>query len=454
MRFSGWVLSLVVLFFNLGASAVEAGDCISQTEMQQIAQHFTQFRNLADKGEYCFDGSHESHLIAGIVFMRKTQFASSMPNSPDQLFSGRFSQNWYQYFIGRISDFEIPSNCPKGVGAYVYFFGNTMYVCPMLLSDNFTALDRASVMMHEARHIDGFPHVTCTHGPRAGLQGACDDKIADGGSYAVSVETYAQLAAYGTDVHPALKSYSRAAAISYADEAFEHQVQIQRQSQFMLMTSDGGFHLLNLSNGIVTTDLGQSPSLGKISMRGQHMILYPEDKSQPARYVFARNEGEIAQQAGDIAVEYNSLTSVERAQWVDVHIGAQWSAQIMKSKIKMGCNPRSSDTTDVSVGGETPAALLYPTGYDRAAPSAHLAMESGKIYEFGCQRGSPFLRASSMTFDQRFKRVLKSGPDVLGLAADGRLFRIQGATSSALQTSLDGRIYELAPNQLVSFFDR
>lgn len=453
MRFRGWVLSIIILGASFTATANTGTECVPQSEMQAIAQHFTQFRHLANKSEYCYDGTNESGLIAGIMFMRKTAFAAQMPNSPDDLFSGSFKSDWYRYFIGRIHDFQIPGNCPKGVGAYVYMFGNTMYVCPMLLSDNFTALDRASVFMHEARHIDGFPHTTCTRGPRAGLQGACDNRMSDRGSYAVSVETYAQLAAYATDLHPALKAYSRSAAVIYADEAFEAPVRIDRQQQFLLMTTQGEFHTLNLAGGVTTRQLGESPALGKLVMRAQHMILYPDDKSLPAKYVFARNEGDIQQAAGDIAVEYNGLAPAARAEWVDVHIGAQWAARILRDKMRIGCDPRSDSSTDVSNNGEIPVAMVYPNGYDRAARQAHVAMQSGRIFEIGCSGNRPYARPSSLSFDQPYKRIQKAGADVVGLTADGRLFRISGSTSTALQTPLDGRIHEISPNQHVEFFD-
>lgn len=437
---------------GLNAQAADAAVCVPKSEMQAIAQHFTQFSHLANS-DYCYNGSHESHLIAGLMFMRETAFNSSMPKSPDELFSGRFASGWYQYFIGRITDISIQSQCQKGVGAYVFMFGTTMYVCPMLLSDNFTALDRASVMMHEARHIDGFPHMTCTRGARKGLQGACDKKISDGGSYAVSVETYAQIAAYAPNVHPAIKAYARSAGVTYADEAFETPVRIERQSRLIMLSTNGEFRALDLAGGVHETALGQSPALGRISMRAQHMVLYPEDKTQPAKYVFARNEGDIQQTAGDIAVEYNSLTPQQRGEWVDVHLAAQWSAKVKKNTITVGCDPRSDATTDLATNGETPASLVYPNGYDREFASAHVVMQSGKIFEVGCANSRAFLKASTVTFDQPYKRIYKAGSDVVGLTKDGRLFRINGTSSTPLQTSLDGRVFELAPNQSIGFLD-
>lgn len=447
MRFIGWICS--VLLIGSGLSA-HAADCISQPEMAEIASHFSQFNNLKNS-EYCLDESPTSRLLSGIMFMRKTAFAPQMPTSADELFSGKFAPDWYQYFIGRIDSFEVQSSCPKGVIAYVYFFGTAMYVCPSALTPNFTSLDLASVFMHEARHIDGFPHMTCSHGPRTGIQGACDTRISDGGSYAVTVETYAQIAKYATGLHPALRAYSRASSVIYADEAFENQVRINRTPGFLVMSNTGEFNKVNVQGQLQR--LGNSPAVGKISLRAQHMVLYPDDKTLKAKYLFVNNEGEINQEAGDIAIEYNGQSPQERANWVGVHIAAQWTAKVFKDKLSFTCDPRAATVRELTTNGEVPANIVYPNGYDRASSSASLIMESGKVFEFGCQSTTPYLRQSNVVLDQPYKRIHKAGNDVIGLGQDGKLYKINGSTSSLIQTSLDGRIYDLVPYQSYSFFD-
>lgn len=448
--------AIVAITLLTSASSLAAGtpatNCVSKTEMAEIARDFPQFRNLAS-ADYCLDGSLTANLIESLMFMRKTRFETIMPASSDELFSGRFANGWYDYFQQRIDELDIQSSCQKGVGAYVYMWGNTMYVCPMLLSANFTSLDRASVMMHEARHIDGYPHVTCNRGPRTGLQGACDNKIADGGSYAVSVETYAQIGRYAPDLHPAFRAYAKAAAVTYADEAFDTPTKIERNSQFVFMTKDLAFHSLDPSRGLTIQDLGSAPELGRIVMRAQFMILFPDNKSSPARYLFARNEGEIAQQAGDIASEYNGQSPSDRARLVDVHIGGQWAARVYNDRVRVACDPRSDSTSDVSLNGETPKAFLYPNGYDRGAKTAQLEMASGKIFDLTCSGGSPQLRASSVKLDRLFKKLYKAGNETIGLGDDGKLYRVQNGVSQVLSTAFDGQIYDLAPSTSTRFFD-
>lgn len=445
------ILSTLILSLLFLPTLSNAADCVAKSEMQEIAKSFPQYANLAN-ADYCFDGGETSHLIAGLVFMRKTQYSNPMDRSRDELFSGKFASSWWNYFIGRINEFEIDSNCPKGVVAYVYAFGGrTMYACSAALTDNFTGLDLASVFMHEARHIDGFPHMTCSHGPRQGLQGACDVRIADGGSYAVTVETYSQLSKYALDIHPALKAYARSASVIYADEAFENTVRIERAERFAVIAKDKSVTALNL-NG-TQEKLGNVPELGKVVMRSQHMILIPENTANNARFVFLRNEGEIASLAGNQAEEYNALSPAERPNMVDIHIGAQWNARIYKTNGKFDCDPRSPNSQTVAMP-ETPVGMIYTTGYDRAAKTAQLMTESGKVYDIGCNGRTAFIKASAVTLDQKYKSLYKVGALTLGLTNDGFVREITGSTSKpySLGRSLDGQVHEIMPNQAINFF--
>lgn len=437
--------------FSGSVSAADA-DCISKEEMQTIATSFRQFAPIANK-EYCYDGSQTSHLLAAMMFMRQTAFAAMTP-SRDELFSGKFSTSWWDYLIGRIDEIEIVDSCPKGVIAYVYAFGgNTMYACPLALSDSFSSLDVASVFMHEARHIDGYPHTTCSRGPRQGLSGACDVRISDGGSYAVTVETYAQLGRYAKDIHPALKAYARSASVIYADEAFENQVRIDRNEKLLVLTSDLNFHSLNLQDRSEAT-LGKAAAPGHIIRRAQHLVIFPEDKNLKAQYIFARNEGEIMQSPGEQFSEYNSQTPAEKANWVDFHSGTQWNARVFKTSIRFACDPSAATLTDLKLpNGLMSETLIYPEGYDRVNKFSHLVVNTGEVYELGCQNKRAYLKPSDLKLDQKYKRLYKTGGQVVGLTTDGRLFQVANGTSTQITTGLDGQISEIVPQQGFEFFE-
>jgi hypothetical protein len=308
-----------------------------------------------------------------------------------------------------------------------------MYACPAALTTSFSSLDRASVMMHEARHIDGFPHVTCTKGARKGIQGACDTKISDGGSYAVTVETYAQLAKFAEGIHPAMKSYAKSSAVVYADEAFENPVKINRTENLLVLTNALDFHSLNVEKNQIKK-LGKAGAEGRIVKRGQHMILFPTDKTLKAQYVFANSEGEISQSPSDFITEYNAGTPDQKAALADLHIGAS--------------------TKDFQLpSGLTAASLLYPTGYSREAYTALFTTETGEVFEVSCVNKQASMKASTVRLDQKYSRIHKVNGQVFGLAADGKLYKIETGRSTPITTSLDGSIIEIVPQQSFEFFE-
>lgn len=447
------LLSILTLTFISTAQAVSIGsDCIAQDEITTIASHFSQFSNLTGK-EYCNDDSKTWHLLSSIMFMRKTQFSQTMTPSKDELFSGKFAKSWYDYFIGRIDNLEVVSDCPKGVIAYVYMFGDkTMYTCPAALTNSFSSLDRASVMMHEARHIDGFPHITCSRGARQGLQGACDTKISDGGSYAVTVETYAQLAKYAEGIHPALKAYAKSSAVIYADEAFQNPVKINRSENLLVLTNTSDFYSVNAQNNEIKK-MGKAFAPGHIVKRAQHMILFPTDKSIKAQYVFSHDEGQVAQSPSDFITEYNAQTPEQKSKLVDLHIGAQWSARVYKKSITFICDPKSAATTDIQIpNGLTAASLVYPDGYSREKYTTNLTTESGEIFEISCLNKKASLKPSSVKLDQKYTRIHKAAGVVFGLALDGKIYKIEAGRSTPVVTSLDGSIIEIVPQESFEFF--
>lgn len=467
------VLASVVMVSVAQASVDVSAECIPQAEMKAIASHFNQFANLAN-ADFCNDDSQNWHLVSSIEFMRKTQFSETMQPSKDQLFSGKFANNWYDYFIGRIDSLEVVNDCPKGVIAYVYMWGDkTMYTCPAALTDRFSSLDRASVMMHEARHIDGYPHVTCSKGARKGIQGACDTNISNGGSYAVTVETYAQLAKYAEGIHPAMKAYAKSSAVIYADEAFENPVKINRAENLLVLTKDLDFYSLNVKTSELKK-LGQASSEGHIVKRGQHMIIFPTDKNLKAQYVFSNNEGEIAQSPMEFVSEYNTQTPEQKSQFVDLHSGAQWTAIVYKDKVNLKCDPRSQATKDINLPkGVTAASLIYPDGYARDKYTALLTTSTDQLFELGCVNkqatlkpvSKPSLRSfvksfkssmklyNQLVYDQKYLRIHKVNSDVLGLADDGKIYKIESGRSTPIKTDLDVEIAEIVPQQSFEFFE-
>ncbi len=445
------------LVFSVFSSVVQAETCIPKSEMQEIARDFRQFQSIA-QSEYCLDGSQVAALIETLVFMRKMQLSDSMQPSQDQLFSGRFASDWNQYFKERISDIQIERECRKGVAAFVYGFGSTMHVCPMMLKTDFSALDRASIFMHEARHMDGYGHITCRGGARDGLQGACDQSISEGGSYAVSVETFAQLGRYATDLHPALRAYAQTSAAIYAAETFNTPARVDLTEGLLLVSDSKEIFRLDPKDLLSElSEMGSMTGSGRIVMRSQMMILFSDSGQFNGEYLFTKNAGTL-NQVPPIINEFNQQPLAVKQSFQDAHYGGLWSVTVYQDRLVFMCNPHSDQKAELRLpAGEVAVGFVYLDGYNRANKNADLLTASGKVYDLSCRSTSqPSAQPKALKFDQDFKRMYKVAGKTLGLTKDGYLYDVSadGKSIQRLQTKLDGRIQDIAPHQVYQFFEQ
>lgn len=423
-----------------------AAGCISAADMTQIAKDFKQFASLSGK-EYCHDGSQQAHLLAGIHYIRKVQFNQPMTNSSDELFKGTFAGDWYKYTTNLVKTFQIEASCPVGVIAFVYgfFHNNTMHVCPGALTPAFTPLDLASVFMHEARHIEGYPHTTCSQGPRAGLNGACDKKISDAGSYAVTVETYAQLGAYGKDIHPAHRALAQASSLIYAAEAFQTPVVINKEEAFVALTTDREMYHID-ANLKASKQIGTTENFGHIAKSKMGLILIPENKQLPMTRIF--QTGEVTPMSG----EYNDNVAT-RGNVVDYYFAWTWNARIEKNKVKFFCDKRENPTqaNEVQVNGEA-LAVVYPEGYTPDKNFAYVTTTKGTV-KISCEGSTgKIVAANNVAVDADVKRVHKAGSTLLGLTNDGQLLNLS-ANSARVELGI-GRIVDITSYTRATFFDK
>lgn len=454
------LLLAVVLGLSLSAQAqvdigpitqpdtgVDTAGCISAADMTQIAKDFKQFANLSGK-EYCNDGSETAYLLAGIHYIRKVQFTQPMTNSPDELFKGTFAGDWYKYTTNLVKTFVIEKSCPQGVIAFVYgfFHQNTMHVCPLALTASFTPLDLASVFMHEARHIEGYPHVTCSQGPRAGLNGACDKKISDAGSYAVTVETYAQLGQYGKDIHPAFRALAQTSSLIYAAESFQTQVTINKEEAFLALNSDREMFQIDASLK-TAKQIGKTANYGQFAKSKMGLVFIPEDKNLAMSRIF--ENGEVS----PLTSEYND-NAATRASVVDYYFAWTWNARVEKTKVKFFCDKRQNPTkaNEVQLGGGEALSIVYTEGYAPDKNYAYVNTTKG-VVKISCEGGAgKIASANNVAVDADVKRIHKAASTMLGLTNDGELINLSN-NSTRVDLGL-GRIIDVTSFTRATFFDK
>ncbi len=98
-----------------------------------------------------------------------------------------------------------------------------------------STLGRVGVVIHEARHTEGYRHIPCSFGPYAGsnLPG-CDPTFAYGGSHAVEMEYYARVVVYGENFHPLYKKMARLMALGRTNFVFNQKVIQPREALFLI----------------------------------------------------------------------------------------------------------------------------------------------------------------------------------------------------------------------------
>jgi len=424
-------------------------NCISASDMTAIATYFKQFQNLSGK-EFCFDNSQTAYLLAGLQYIRKVQFTEPMVNSPDDLFTGKFAKDWFGYFTKLVNKIQIESNCPVGVIAFVYggfLSDSTMHVCPMALTNSFTALDLASVFLHEARHLDGFPHITCNQGPRSGLRGACDQKISDAGSYAVTVETYAQLGQYGKDIHPAFRAIAQASALIYGEEAFQTKVRINKEESFMALTADKKIYKIDSGLTKSAELVGETSQLGHIAKSKMGLVLLPEDKNLPMVKFFASGETQ------SMSNEYNDSTPVDRANVVDYYFAWTWNARIEKNKVRFFCDKRENPTqkSEVALPAGEAISIIYPEGYTPDKNYAFVTTTMGTV-QISCEAGKGKIVSTQLPLDSDIKRIHKANNVTIALTRSGDILNLNNQ-SQRVDLGISN-IVDISSYTRATFFDK
>ncbi len=115
---------------------------------------------------------------------------------------------------------------------------------------NLSTLGRVGVVIHEARHTEGYYHTQCMHGPYqdTGVSG-CDDSVDDGGSHAIEMEYYARVVTQGANFHPVYQSMARLMLLARANFVF-NQDPMKEKDGLLARTSEG---LVRVKDGSVIT---------------------------------------------------------------------------------------------------------------------------------------------------------------------------------------------------------
>lgn len=156
-------------FQNLDMSTVQTALCSPEDKRYQLLDilMFLYYTDTSDTAGPVNVNGHQLNIIG---------------TSPYTFFKERVKKIIY--------DESKDSYCAReDVSSFGYSnYGSEIYLCPFFFSADLAKVTRAAAILHEARHSEGFHHVTCQSGDKAGAHDSCDSSLEFNGSYAVALE--------------------------------------------------------------------------------------------------------------------------------------------------------------------------------------------------------------------------------------------------------------------------
>jgi hypothetical protein len=198
--------------------------CVSQADAQRYLSDFRV--NVESFGglELCDSKIDTKKLLNDISLIEKTDFAPD----PDHFLIGNLVplDQYYGWMKALTRGVERGNDRPT---ASAYNSGGhfTMQNGWAALS----TLGRVGVVIHEARHTQGYGHIPCTHGPYAGSGSeGCDASVAAKGAHAVEVEYYTRVVLNAKNLHPVYQSMARLMAMGRANFVFNESPMKKREA--------------------------------------------------------------------------------------------------------------------------------------------------------------------------------------------------------------------------------
>ncbi|RZA04239.1 MAG: hypothetical protein EOP11_15530, partial [Proteobacteria bacterium] len=264
------------------------------------------------------------------------------------------------------------------------------------------AVNRVATLLHEARHVDGYPHVTCEAGPLGGSEGGCDPDVKYRGSYAVELGYYARVALNGKNFHPAFKALARSSAVALMEQNFVRNPAPPKERLAFLDLSDGHLQLFDGTNfkehrATIVPD-------GKLIARNYGIAVLPRDRAQNSWLVDPYADAFLSPDLlesllGTTFRNYNKLPFAERPQILDILNRLDLQGRLYPDRVELMLHPEMGE--------------IEPTRVDLDAKGLGLI---GFAAANLCWRPDPFFGPPKI-------------PPVQLLGAGGKIYQVKGLRS-------------------------
>lgn len=381
----GSVFVLLVSLFSFNQSYAQ--DCVSRVDVEEMAEHFTQFKPLLNSNldKFC---ENDIDAKSFTIIKSAATLKNINPKKPELNEKDAFTlqaineKDWWSYYTERSHTFRVDNDCPEFVVAYVnpFFLPGIVNLCTPFFESEL--LSQVATLMHEVRHFDGHGHVTCTRGNEEGSRGACDNKITNRGSYAISVQTLVSLAR-SENLDPREKVIAESRAVYTGFNKFNELPKFGLNDYLYLSNNEG--EVFEWLHNFKSTDLdriGVLEAPAKIEAGFSGVTLYPLDPAQDA-YRLDNNYDQNISSIGLYAEYYNALDVDERAKVLDVSYDTDGG--ILRENMFVSlCDGQNMLETDLTGIGSFDSLIGIRDTEDVTVSNNHLVSSEGDIYSVVC----------------------------------------------------------------------
>lgn len=351
--------SFIILYCLMTSTFALASttNCLNQDEIKDILSDvkLTMAGTIDKEKALCDDGNILYQTSKALLYLKKIdkQLIQTSESNSKILSNGA-----YDYFTSRIKEIKVEnflSRSCASVGVMAYVIpreGAIMHICGTIAQYKFSEFMLASTLIHEARHIDGFAHVLCTHGSLKGgdldIGGACDSTYELQGSY--GIETSYALDVYNSTVDPLEKQETRSAAIRGLLGRF-NKFPLDIEEGIITQSKKGS---INFFDGNQKIKLMNNAITGLMTNRDAVPVFFNDDGSVKT-YFYA---SELAEGEGRFANLYRGFSQAEQKDLVDVYYGDNYSCMLSKKNLHCGFSPNENEI-DIALDLIKPVKFIY-----------------------------------------------------------------------------------------------
>jgi len=303
----------VLSVLSLKAFATTPSTCLDQKEVAAI----TPLLKLTVSGpaDVCASDSHYYKVLDALILLKNLQLSAvQLPPPLDQHI---VDQPYFDYFVSKTQELrDLPDDdaaCTAGFYAYATTDEDgTRYIGLCSVFYDFSAVRDLPLLLHERRHFDGFPHVTCSGGQFIGMEGGCDEEITDKGAYAVSVETGLKIA-FAKNISASESFLLKADALSLGEARFNQSFSQLGMQAIYLVSQDHKHAYFVQENGTIET---AAPYAGQALSRTFSLVIIPDDQSDIFSADMFNGTNQPMPSIGGLAAQYNSTPQDQRPHFI------------------------------------------------------------------------------------------------------------------------------------------